>query len=89
MQRFQQRPCDTWQVIEKNLQPYRQILKRNKPGLLNFFDSVLDQIMSLFQTEEDYASNAPLTGYYLLAYHCQRSDIYTSKNNGPEETPEE
>jgi hypothetical protein len=45
--------------------------------------------MSLFQTEEDYASNAPLTGYYLLAYHCQRSDIYTSKNNGPEETPEE
>jgi CRISPR-associated protein Csd1 len=89
MQRFQQRPYDTWLNIYNKLQPYCNYLKRKNIKRFICLDKRLVQITSLFRTVEDFASNTPLSGYYLLAYHCQRSEIYTQKSKESEETSEE
>ncbi len=79
MQRFQTRPFETWTLMESNcLQPYQLILKKNKKGLKNYYDSVIDAIMNTFSAE-DFENNAPLDGAYLLGYHCQKVELYRKK----------
>lgn len=78
MQRFALRPYETWQNIYLSLDPYRRRLKANAPGLLHRYESEIDEIKNLFETD-DYVDPAKLEGEFLLAYHCQRTALYEKK----------
>ncbi len=76
MQRFASHPYSTWQNLYLSLDPYRSRLKANAPGLLQTYVSEIDEIKNLFKTE-DYKNDSKLEGEFLLAYHCQRTALYT------------
>lgn len=85
MQRFADRPYSTWLTIELGLKPYMQRLKISREGFLINRKKDLDAIMSSFNTAE-FMSDKKLSGEFLLAYHCQRQEIYnTSKTGNSEE----
>ncbi len=71
MQRFSDQPFSTWKSIENSLGPYKSRINSRLPGLLAGYEELLDEIHSLF-IADDYTSNKPLSGEYLLGYHCQR-----------------
>jgi CRISPR-associated protein Csd1 len=89
MQRFADRPHSTWRTIELALQPYMQRLQSSRGGFLHNMRELLDHVCGMFQ-REDFQSERPLSGEFLLGYHCQRlewnkdKDI-TSENEGDEE----
>lgn len=84
MQRFASRPCDTWTSIYLALDPYRRRLKANSPGLLHRYETEIDEIKNLFKPGE-YQDDSRLEGEFLLAYHCQRTSLYTKKENTTEQ----
>jgi len=68
MQQFALRPASTWKLLYTDkLKPYRRHLK---PGLAEWFEQRLQDISALF-TADDYNSDSPLSGEYLLGYMCQ------------------
>ncbi|MBW2662958.1 MAG: type I-C CRISPR-associated protein Cas8c/Csd1, partial [Deltaproteobacteria bacterium] len=67
MQRLAERPCSTWKTIELALTPYKARLNRT-----NKYDKELDDIHGLFTDVSGYASDDPLSGEFLLGFHCQR-----------------
>jgi CRISPR-associated protein Csd1 len=71
MQRFADRPFSTWKTIESALVPYKARINSKAPGLLAGYKELLDDIHFLFAAD-DYNSDMPLSGEYLLGYHCQR-----------------
>ena len=71
MQRFADRPFDTWRTIELSLQPSIQRLQVARAGFLINRQKDLDQIMVLID-HDDFISNKALSGEFLLGYHCQR-----------------
>ena len=85
MQRFASRPYDTWTSIYLSLDPYRRRLKANAPGLLHRYEKEIDEIKNLFKAD-DFRDDSQLEGEFLLAYHCQRTALYTKKET-PEEQP--
>ena len=80
MQRFSDRPFSTWKLIENALVPYKARINSNTPGLLKGYQELLDEIHSLFSAD-DYISDKPLTGEYLLGYHCQRKWLQEHKRD--------
>jgi CRISPR-associated protein Csd1 len=74
MHRFADRPYSTWLTISTSLQPYKSRLQAKRPGYLFFLNCVLDEVHSLFD-RDDFVNDKPLSGEYLLAYHCQRRDL--------------
>jgi CRISPR-associated protein Csd1 len=74
MHRFSERPYSTWLQIEQSLVPFKTRLQSRRPGFLYNMTSLLDDIHDLFQAE-DYMRDTPLSGEFLLAYHCQRRDL--------------
>ena len=74
MQRFSQRPYTTWQTIELAMKPYQQRLGDKCNGRMR----LLDEIMGLFELES-FLDNRPLSGEFLIGYHCQRQALYTKK----------
>lgn len=74
MQRFADRPCETWRNIELALQPYIQRLRISRAGFLSKRLNELDEILSSFENGE-FESNRPLSGEFLLGYHCQRQKL--------------
>ncbi len=75
MQRFADRPFSTWRNIELGLQPYMQRLQRNKRwgSFLTNRKEELNVVFATF-TPEDFTSDTPLSGEFLLGYHCQKQD---------------
>ncbi|MBW2738972.1 MAG: type I-C CRISPR-associated protein Cas8c/Csd1 [Deltaproteobacteria bacterium] len=73
MQRFAERPCSTWKTIELALAPYKARLNRT-----NKYDKELDDIHGLFTDVSGYASDDPLSGEFLLGFHCQRVELFKS-----------
>jgi CRISPR-associated protein Csd1 len=73
MQRFAERPCSTWKTIELALTPYKARLTRT-----NKYDKELDGIHGLFTDVSGYASDDPLSGEFLLGFHCQRVELFKS-----------
>lgn len=71
MQRFADRPFDTWRTIELSLQPYMQRLQGINAGFLTNRQKDIENIMVLIE-HADFTSNAKLSGEFLLGYHCQR-----------------
>ncbi len=85
MQRFADRPFSTWRTIELSLVPYRQRLKANGGPFLHWIQQRLDEVMGLFKGD-DFVKDAPLTGEFLLGYHCQRREF---RAPDPQETTPE
>lgn len=71
MQHFADRPYSSWRNIELALQPYTQRLKNSRTGFLINRQKELDSIMSSF-TRDEFTSEKPLSGEFLLGFHCQR-----------------
>lgn len=76
MQRFADRPCSTWKTIELSLSPYKARLG----GRATKYQNVIDEAMNLFESVEDFTSDKPLSGEFLLGYHCQREDLKPKKD---------
>lgn len=85
MQRFADRPHETWRTIELALQPYIQRLKVSRGGFLNNRLKELDSVLALFKTA-DFNKKEPLSGEFLLAYHAQRQKYRTKIETTDENT---
>ena len=78
MQRFSEIPFSTWKVIELSLAPYRARLGNRCWRQVN----EISEVMALFAAE-DFISDKPLSGEFLLGYHCQRQALRkTAKPDG-------
>jgi CRISPR-associated protein Csd1 len=84
MQRFADRPFETWRTIELALQPYIQRLRVSRPGFLTNQLKEMDSVLVLFQ-HDDFRRKEALSGEFLLAYHCQRQKFKT-KNETTDDT---
>jgi CRISPR-associated protein Csd1 len=71
MQRFADRPYETWLTIYKQLDPYIRQVKASRPGFLTNINKELDAVMNLFE-HDDFVSSKALSGEFLLGFHCQR-----------------
>jgi CRISPR-associated protein Cas8c/Csd1, subtype I-C/DVULG len=76
MQRFASYPFSTWENIELALDPY---IRRLGPAAIRY-EKYFDQIHKAFDKDE-YVIDKPLTGEFLLGFHCLRSEIYKAKND--------
>ncbi|MGZ5304275.1 MAG: type I-C CRISPR-associated protein Cas8c/Csd1, partial [Bacteroidia bacterium] len=76
MQRFADRPFETWRTIELALQPYMQRLRVSRAGFLTNQLKELDTVQAMFK-HDDFTSKAALSGEFLLGYHCQRQKLRT------------
>jgi CRISPR-associated protein Csd1 len=70
MQRFADRPFSTWTQIELSLVPYQ-----TKLGGAHYYTSLIDEVMRLFDPSQ-FQLDTPLTGMFLLGYHCQSAKIW-------------
>lgn len=75
MQRFASNPYKTWPMLYDQLTPYIARLKANRKGLWIKLENLLDDIKCKF-TAEIFTDNTQLSGEYLLAYHCQRKELW-------------
>lgn len=71
MQRFADRPYETWLTIYKQLDPYLRQMKTSRPGFLTKISNEMDSVMDLF-SHDDFTSPKALKGEFLLGFHCQR-----------------
>lgn len=74
MQQFSQRPFSTWKQIHEMLTPY--FMRQGDSA--SYYKWLIAQVEDLF-TPEDFTSNKPLTGEYLLGYYCQRQKMWEKK----------
>jgi CRISPR-associated protein Csd1 len=88
MQRFASRPYSTWRNIELALRPYISRLRSNRPSVLLEREKLLDSVMELFQSGE-FVTDAPLSGEFLLGYHCQRAALWGRNSSAPESSATE
>jgi len=87
MQRFADRPFETWRTIELALQPYMQRLRVSRGGFLTNQLKELDAVHAKFK-HHDFTSKAALTGEFLLGYHCQRQKLRTKFETTEETSPQ-
>lgn len=87
MQRFAARPYDTWRNVALNLQPYEDRLSANKPGLMFWLSKELEKVYALF-VPEDFIDDRALSGEFLLGFYCQRSALWTTKDDSSSESEE-
>lgn len=90
MQRFADRPFSAWRSIELALRPYQTRLRSSEitAGFLLSREKVLDEIMWLFRAD-DLNDDSPLSGEFLLGYHCQRRDLFIPTQTGNIDQPSE
>ena len=82
MQRFADRPYSTWRTIELALVPYKTRLRVSRAPFLSKMDKLLDEVMNVFATD-DFTQDGPLSGEFLLGYHCQRQALKPSDDTSP------
>lgn len=75
MQRFADRPNKTWRQIYLSLSPYMARL-----GGAKYYKDMIDEVMCKFDPVEDFNSDKPLSGEFLLGYHCQRSALWKKED---------
>lgn len=78
MNAFSQRPFRTWTVIEERLEPYKMKLKT---GERLYLEHLIEEIFDMFDGD-DFSSDKPLDGKYLLGFHNQS---YALRNKTQEE----
>lgn len=83
MQRFAERPYSTWRSIELALCPYKTRLRTSRGPFLYNMEKRLDDVVACF-AENEFKDDGPLSGEFLLGYHCERRDLHTraAKVNG-------
>lgn len=89
MQRFADRPYSTWRTIELSLTPYKTRLRSKDKDLLFLREKekLLDEIVCTLG--QDFTIDKPLSGEFLLGYHCQRQVLWSqSKPHKSEATTE-
>lgn len=79
MQRFADRPSSTWKTIELSIQPYMTRLRNNRPGFLYAMVRQIDDVIAAFMPD-DFTRDTPLSGEFLLGYHCQRQAFRPPEN---------
>ncbi len=89
MQRFADHPYSTWRSIELSLAPYKARLGEQSKKR----QELIDKVHSMFDPLEDYKNDKPLSGEFLLGYHCQREalrpkTIVCTEGNEPEAATE-
>ncbi len=67
MNRFADRPFSTWRNLELALRPYKD---RLGPRKIFNLEKGISEVMALFNPD-DFTSDKPLSGEFLLGYHCQ------------------
>ena len=82
MQQFADRPNKTWRQIYLSLSPYMARL-----GGAKYYKDIMDEVMCKFDPIEDFTSDKPLSGEFLLGYHCQRTVLW--KKKGEESSEQE
>ena len=87
MQRFAERPFSTWRNIELALAPYKTRLRASdkSAGFLWNREKLIDEIQCRFASA-DFSDDSPLSGEFLLGYHCQRAALFTGSNS---QTPDQ
>jgi CRISPR-associated protein Csd1 len=84
MQRFADRPYSTWRTIELSLAPYKTRLRASRGGYLFKMDGLMDGVMCAF-SGNDFTQDGPLSGEFLLGYHCQRQALRPPDDTSPEQ----
>ncbi|GHV85916.1 hypothetical protein AGMMS50230_15240 [Spirochaetia bacterium] len=73
MQRFSKYPCPTWEFLYvEKLQPYFSQLKKKSR---DWYEALIQEINSLF-VHSEFVSTTPLSGGFLLGYHCQQKEFW-------------
>lgn len=75
MQQFADRPNKTWRQIYLSLSPYMARL-----GGAKYYKDMIDEVMCKFDPIEDFNSDKPLSGEFLLGYHCQRAALWKKED---------
>ena len=83
MQRFANHPCSTWRTIELALAPSMSRLRSNRPSVHLERKKLLDAVIGMFR-QDDFTSDAKLSGEFLLGFHCQRAALWLKK---PDQDP--
>ena len=83
MQRFYQRPYDTWPIIELAIQPYCQRLKGSSRsrGFIVDRHKQLDDVLQQIEQTGGFIKGRSLEGDFLLGYHCMRRSLKSGKKN--------
>ncbi len=94
MQRFADRPHSTWRTIELSLTPYKSRLRASRPGFLWEMEKIIDSLINSFSSEDRndaFTNDRPLSGEFLLGFHCQRRALRqqpeSKTSNESEESP--
>jgi CRISPR-associated protein Csd1 len=82
MQRFADRPYSTWRTIELSLTPYKTRLRSKDPFFLYEKEKLLDELVC--SLGQNFTIDKPLTGEFLLGYHCQRQALRPPPKSRPE-----
>jgi CRISPR-associated protein Csd1 len=93
MQRFADHPFTTWRTLEsQQLRPYIAQLRSTRGGALAIRLKLIDTVVDSFETRDGqsaFLDNRPLSGEFLLGYHCQREALrLRSQQNNSSETTE-
>lgn len=88
---FSNRPYSTWGIIYEKLRPYLDKIQGKKKF---YYEKLFDEINDKF-TNETYMNNDKLQPEFILAYSCQKNQIYNerqasgSKKNVSDENKED
>ena len=74
MQQFSQRPFQTWNQIHNAIVPYLMRLGDKA----YYYKKLMADVTDMFDPE-DFVSNRPLSGEYLLGYYSQRQKLWGKK----------
>jgi CRISPR-associated protein Csd1 len=85
MQRFADRPFSTWRNIELALQPYMQRLQSSRAPFLHKRKKELDTVLCALSSVDDSTRDKPLSGEFLLGYHCQRLALHNTQPENPQQ----
>jgi CRISPR-associated protein Csd1 len=84
MQRFAVRPNTTWMQIYLSLSPYMARL-----GGARYYKDLIDEVKCKFESVDEFNSPKPLSGEFLLAYHCQRAKLWEQVRKETPEKPDD
>lgn len=76
-EKFSNSPAAVWKVISQRLSPYFNRMSR---GEKIYYQRLIDEVMDKFD-RGDFNDNSKLAPEFLLAYSCQRKELYTKKQN--------
>lgn len=71
---FVNHPLHTWKLIDDKLNPY---YKQSGPKKTEYYKKLIQEIFTLFETDNKDTLNLPLDEGYLIGYYLQRKELNT------------